>query len=117
MDSLSNHHHPEFSLDDLMRVGAPGTYLVRVDGHSMTGAGIFDGDLLVVDKGIDAAPGSVVIGLINQEPVCKRLDYECGVPVLRSDAEGYPDRFVMEGDEFAVWGVVTHSVRQHGLYP
>ena len=105
------------SLDDLLCIRAPGTYLVRVAGDSMTRAGIFDGDLLIVDKGADVKQGQVVIGVVNQEPMVKRLDYVHGMPVLRSEGDGHHHRFIMEGDEFTVWGVVTHSVRQHGLEP
>lgn len=59
------------SLDDLLCIRAPGTYLVRVAGDSMTRAGIFDGDLLIVDKGAEVKQGQVVIGVVNQEPMVK----------------------------------------------
>lgn len=117
MDSLFQSEHLDISLDDLLCIRAPGTYLVRVAGDSMTRAGIFDGDLLIVDKGADAKQGQVVIGVVNQEPMVKRLDYVRGMPVLRSEAAGHNHRFIMEGDEFTVWGVVTHSLRQHGIEP
>lgn len=117
MDSPFQSESLEVSLDHELRIREPSTYLVRVVGDSMVRAGIFDGDLLIVDKGLEAGPGSVVIGVVNQEPMVKRLVYVHGTPVLRSEAKGYPDRFIMEGDDFSVWGVVTHSVHPHGLYP
>ena len=116
-------HHPfqsrylNTSLDDLLCIREPGNYLVRVAGNSMTRAGIFDGGLLIVDRGAGAKQGQVVIGVVNQEPMVKRLDYVHGIPVLRSEAAGHNHRFIMEGDEFTVCGVVTHSVRQHGIEP
>lgn len=56
---------------------APSPYLVRVDGDSMQGAGIFSGDILVVDRARDPVRGNIIIEVINNEPFCKRLDY-CG---------------------------------------
>lgn len=101
------------SLDELMNIRAPQTYLVRVEGDSMQGAGIFSGDLLVVDKGDEAIRGRVVIAVINGEPMCKRLDFESGTPVLRSENPRYPSRYIVEGDTFEIWGVVRYSLRDH----
>lgn len=82
---------------------------VRVAGDSMTRAGIFDGDLLIVDKGAEVKKGQVVIGVVNQELMVKRRDYVHGMPVLRSEGAGHHHHFIMEGDEFTVWGVATHG--------
>lgn len=101
------------SLDDLLDIKAPATYLVRVAGDSMRGAGIFSGDLLVVSKAAEPVAGNIVIGVVNGEPLCKRLEFVQGLPVLRSAGRGFPDRYILEGDTFDVWGVVTHSVRAH----
>jgi DNA polymerase V len=117
MDSPFQSGALDIFLDDLLCIRAPGTYLMRVAGDSMTRAGIFDGDLLIVDKGAEVKQGQVIIGVVNQEPMVKRLDYVRGMPVLRSEGDGHHHRFIMEGDEFTVWGVVTHSVRQHGIEP
>jgi DNA polymerase V len=105
---------PVLSLDELLNIRDAATYLVRVDGDSMQGAGIHSGDLLVVSKALEPVRGSIVIAVINGEPMCKRLDYREAQPLLRSENPQYPPRYIMEGDEFSVWGVVTHSVRSHG---
>ena len=102
------------SLDDLLQIRGPSVYLVRIDGDSMEGAGIFDEDVVIVDKAIDARAGHIVIAAVNGEPVCKRLDYAGRQIVLRSENPRYAPRFIMEGDEFSVWGVVTYSLRSHG---
>ncbi|MCS4282474.1 DNA polymerase V [Pseudomonas sp. BIGb0278] len=101
------------SLDDLLQVRSPSVYLVRIGGDSMEGAGIFDEDVVIVDKAIDARSGHIVIAGVNGEPVCKRLDYVGRQIVLRSENPRYAPRFIMEGDEFSVWGVVTYSLRSH----
>lgn len=104
---------PLLSLDDVLNIRDAATYLVRVEGESMQGAGIFDGDLLVVNKGLEPVRGQIVIAVVNGEPLCKRLDFCTQGPVLRSENPRFPPRYVLEGDDFSVWGVVTHSVRSH----
>ncbi len=47
----------------------------------------------------------------------KRVDYVQGMAVLRPEGDCHHHRFIMESDEFSVWGVVTHSVRQHSIEP
>lgn len=103
----------QLSLDDLMQVRAPWTYLVKIEGESMQGIGMYSGDLLVVDRSVEAKHGDIVIAAVNGEPVCKRMCHEHGVLVLRSENPKYPSRYIMEGDTFEVWGVVRFSVRDH----
>jgi DNA polymerase V len=105
---------PVLSLDELLNIRDAATYLVRVEGDSMQGAGIHSGDLLVVSKAREPVRGDIIIAVINGEPMCKRLDFREAQPLLRSENPQYPPRYIMEGDEFSVWGVVTHSVRSHG---
>jgi DNA polymerase V len=105
--------HLDISLDQLLNIRAPGTYLVKVEGDSMQGAGIFCGDLLVVDNGIDAKAGQVIMGVVNQLPLVRYLAFVSCHTVLRSANRKYLDRFIMEGDDFDIWGVVTHSMRDH----
>ena len=117
MDSPFQSEHLNISFDDLLCIRATGICLARVAGESMTRAGIFDGDLLIVDKGAEVKRGRVIIGVLSQEPMVKRLDYVRAMPMLRSESDGHHHRLIMEGGEFNVWGVVTHSVLQHGIEP
>ncbi|MDZ5602620.1 S24 family peptidase [Pseudomonas sp. RP23018S] len=103
----------QVQLDELLRIGAPATYLVKVTGDSMQGAGIYDGDLLIVDREPDPKHGDVVIACINGGAMCKRLVIEDGVPSLHSENPRYQPRLLVEGDAFEVWGVVKHSIRDH----
>lgn len=79
----------------------------------MQGAGIFD-DMIVVDRSIEPRHGHIVIAAVNGEPVCKRLYRMNGKVSLLSENTGYPKRYILEGNDFMIWGVVTHSVRSHG---
>jgi DNA polymerase V len=88
------------------------TFLVRVSGDSMTGAGIFDGDELVVDRGLDAHDGHVVVAVVNAELTVKRLSWRDGLMVLRPENPAYPEIVLSELDEATVWGVVTRCLHR-----
>lgn len=109
----ADHMEQPISLDELFNLRAPHMYLVRIDGDSMQDAGIFDGDLVLVDRSIEAQHGHVVIAAVNGEPLCKRLHRVGRQVVLRSDNPRFAPRHILEGDELAIWGVVTFSVRSH----
>jgi DNA polymerase V len=86
------------------------TFLVRVSGHSMDGAGISDGDELVVDRSITPADGQVVVAVIDGELTIKRLRLEHGRVRLAAENPDYPDIIVPELSEVSVWGVVTRCL-------
>ncbi|WP_324730635.1 LexA family protein [Pseudomonas paeninsulae] len=108
-----DHLEQKLSLDELLEIDAPHTYLVRADGESMTGAGIFDGDVLVVSRALRANSGDIVIAAINGDTFVKRLTMDGKLIVLRSENPTFAPRFIMEGDELIIWGVVTASLRRH----
>ena len=110
----ADHIEKEISLDQLLNIRAPHIYLVSIDGDSMLGAGIFPGDLAVVDRSVEAVHGNVVVALLNNDPICKRLSKKGNTLILISENPKYPNRYIMEGDELSIWGVITHTVRTHG---
>nr|WP_271408148.1 S24 family peptidase [Pseudomonas sp. Q1-7] len=76
-----DHLERSISLDEILNIRAPQTYLVRCGGDSMVGAGIHDGDLMVVDRSREAVEGDIVIAAVNGEPTVKRLAKEGFYPV------------------------------------
>lgn len=108
-----DHMEQTLSLDELLDIDAPHTYLVRADGDSMTGAGILDGDVLVVSRALSGRHGDVVIAAINGETFVKRLALRGEEVILLSENPRYPPRYVLEGDDLLIWGVVTDSIRRH----
>lgn len=86
------------------------TFLVRVSGHSMDGAGISDGDELVVDRSLEPVDGNVVVAIIDGELTIKRLRLERGRVRLAAENPDYPDIIVPELSEVSVWGVVTRCL-------
>ncbi|MCU1724511.1 LexA family protein [Pseudomonas sp. 5P_5.1_Bac1] len=109
----ADHIEKHISLDELFEIRAPHVYLVKIEGDSMQGAGIYSGDLVVVDRSLYAEHGDIVIAALNTEPVCKRLHMRDNVVILMSENPKFPPRHVLEGDELVIWGVVKYSVRDH----
>jgi DNA polymerase V len=86
-------------------------FLMRIAGDSMRGAGVDDGDLALVDRGLQAAHGQVVIAILSDEFVCRRL-YRRGADIrLQSADPACADWVPREGEELQIWGVVSHVIR------
>ena len=86
------------------------TYLVKAQGESMTGKGIFDGDTLIVDQHLQAKNGDIVIASINGEQTCKTLDLIKGQ--LTPANKSMPP-IPIGKCELVIEGVVIHSIRHH----
>jgi DNA polymerase V len=88
------------------------TFVVKAEGWSMIGCGIHDGDELMVDRGISAADGHVVVAAINGELLVKRLRHRGGKVLLVSENPHYPERVVAHGETLEIWGVVTRVLHK-----
>ena len=86
------------------------TFFVKVTGHSMTGASIHDGDLLVVDRSIEATDGKIVIAAVNGELTVKRLALKSGEVWLMPENPAFPPLQLKEGLDCVIWGVVTRVI-------
>ncbi|MFV0433052.1 MAG: LexA family protein [Leucobacter sp.] len=100
----------EIDLNEKLMPNQVSSFLVRVRGHSMTGAGIFDGDELVVDRSIRAEDGHVVIAVVDGELTVKRLRVLRDRVVLAAENPNFPDIEVAELSDLRIWGVVTRSL-------
>lgn len=87
------------------------SYVMRVAGHSMTGAGIADGDLVVVSRAIEARHGDIVVALVDGDRTMKRLRRSGDRLWLVPEAEGYKRIIVDENVE--IWGVVVGLARRY----
>lgn len=89
------------------------TFVVRVQGDSMAGAGIRDGDLLVVDRAREVRSGAIVVAVVDGELTVKRL--RLGRDGVRLEAENpaYRPILVRESAELVIWGVVAHAIRSY----
>jgi DNA polymerase V len=88
------------------------TFLMKARGDSMREAGIFDGDVLVVDRAVQARSGHVVIAVLDGEFVCKTLWLRAGRMKLKAANPGHPDIVPRESQTVEVWGVVTAAIKQ-----
>lgn len=83
------------------------TFIVRVSGDSMEGAGIFDGDELIVDRSIEPEDGHIVVAVLDNEMTVKRLHVTPTDVILQAENADYPDVSVPELSDLLIWGVVT----------
>ena len=93
----------------------PATFIIRVQGKSMMDVGIYDGDLLVVDKSLKPKNFSTVIANVHDELVVKSFVKERDEQFLASGSKRTEDKIIInsESDVF-VWGVVTYVI--HSVY-
>ncbi|GEM75442.1 LexA family protein [Vibrio sagamiensis] len=98
-------------LDDLLIENPSATFLGRASGDSMQGVGIFDGDILIVDRHLSVQNMDVVVANLNGEFVCKLLDVQ--QRRLLSANLTYPPVLIERCDVFTVEGVVSRSIRCH----
>lgn len=86
------------------------TFFVRVSGDSMIGAGIQSGDLLIVDRSLEASDRKVIIAVLNGEMTVKRLSKKEGQVRLLAENDNYSPVTVDDTVAFEVWGVATHVI-------
>ena len=88
------------------------TFFVKASGDSMTGAGIFDGDILIVDRSLKPANSSIVIAVLNGDFTVKRLHMSKGKVTLLPENPKYKPVDIDEDSGFSVWGVVTYVIHK-----
>ena len=93
----------------------PATFIIRVQGKSMTDVGIYDGDLLVVDKSLKPKNFSTVVANVHDELVVKNFVKEKDEQFLTSGSKKIEDKIIINNDsEIFIWGVVTYVI--HSVY-
>ena len=99
-------------LNELLIKNPPATFFVKVAGDSMTGVGINSGDILIVDRSIEAANGKVVIAAVNGELTVKRLLKDNNSCSLVAENPDYAPLEINEESQCEIWGVVTSVIHQ-----
>ncbi len=100
------------SLDQILITHPQATYLMRVRGLSMVEAGIFDNDLVVVNRALKPRHNCIVVAVVDGEFTVKYLHQRNGRIRLKAANPTFPDIVPKEGQTVEVWGVVTSSTRQ-----
>lgn len=98
-------------LNDILVRYSQATFLMRISGHAMREAGIDSGDLVLIDRAVAPAHGHVVIAVVDDEFVCRRLNQQGDDLRLQATLAGCPDILAREGCAFQVWGVVTQAIK------
>ena len=103
----------DIDLNSHLITNAPATFIIRVQGKSMTNVGIYDGDLLIVDKSLDPKNFSTVIANVNEELVVKTLIKSKEANYLTSGSKNTSDRInLTDNPEIIIWGVVTYVIHK-----
>lgn len=90
----------------------PATFFMRVNSDAMTGAGIFNGDVIIVDRSLEAKSGKVVVAVLNGEMLVRRLERSFNKIRLLPETKKLAPIDVDPLTDFSVWGVVTYVIHQ-----
>ncbi len=88
------------------------TFFLRVSGNSMNNAGIYNNDLLVIDRSINPNPGHIVVAILDGEFTLKRLVKKKDNYYLKADKENYPAINLYEYMDIQIWGVAIYSIHE-----
>ena len=100
------------SLDRELVKNKEATFYARVDGDSMIGAGLEDGDLLVIDKSLDPENGRIAICLIDGDFTVKRIKKEKNKLYLMPENKKYKPIELKEESELIIWGIVEYVIKK-----
>jgi DNA polymerase V len=87
------------------------TFFGRVKGDSMRGAGIDDGDLMIIDKSLKCKQGDIVVCFLDGEFTVKRITFEGRTCWLLAENDKYPPIKVTEDNDMIIWGVVINVIK------
>ncbi|MDA8924380.1 translesion error-prone DNA polymerase V autoproteolytic subunit [Flavobacteriaceae bacterium] len=100
------------SIDQEVVKNEEATFYARVAGQSMQGAGLDDGDLLVIDRSKEPLDNAIAVCFIDGEFTVKRLKVEAECVYLMAENPNYSPIKVTEDNELIIWGVVTYVVKK-----
>ena len=107
-----DHVERELNIHDFLVTHPASTFFVRIEGDSMIGAGIVEGDILVVDRSMTPQSGSIVVAALFGELVVKRVLLRRDTLELVSENPAYKPIHVVNGEDCFIWGVVVGSARK-----
>jgi DNA polymerase V len=88
----------------------PATFFFRMKGDAMQDAGIFDGDVLIVDRSLKLASGKIIVAVLNGEMMVRRFHKNFSSAFLIPENQRYKTINLAQFSEFGVWGIVTHAI-------
>ena len=100
------------SLDRELVKNREATFYARVDGDSMIGAGLEDGDLLVIDRSLNPENGKIAVCLVDGEFTVKRIKKEKNKLYLKPENKKYKKIEIKEENELVIWGIVEYVIKK-----
>jgi DNA polymerase V len=100
------------SLDKELVKNKEATFYARVDGDSMIGAGLEDGDLLVIDRSLNPENGKIAICLVDRDFTVKRIKKEKNKLYLMPENKKYKPIEIKEENELIIWGIVEYVIKK-----
>ena len=89
----------------------PATFFMKVSGNSMVNAGIFNGDIAIVDKSVQPTNGKIVIAIVDGEMLIRRYEKTFNKLLLTADAPKIATIDVAEMSNVKIWGVVVYIIK------
>ncbi len=102
----------KISLDKTLVRNKEATFYAKVSGQSMVGAGLDDGDLLVVDKSLEPQHNNIAVCFIDGEFTVKRLHVNKSEVYLLPSNPAYKPIKITNDNDFQIWGIVTHVIKK-----
>lgn len=110
----ADYEDKRLDINDYLVRNPVSTFFFPVQGDSMQGAEIFDGDILVVDRSIKACHGQIVVAFVDGERLVKRLHNRYGRVALVAENPAYPPLEIRGEMELVIWGVVVGKFKRLG---
>lgn len=111
----ADYEDKRLDINDYLVRNPVSTFFFVVEGDSMEGAEIFDGDVLVVDKSIRPRHGHIVVAFVDGQRLVKRLFRRAGRVALHAENPRYPPLEIRDGQELLVWGVVVGKFKRFAI--
>lgn len=89
------------------------TFYLRVEGDSMEGIGLKTGDIVAVDRSLEARHGDIVVGVVDGEFTLKRLRKLGSQAWLVPENDAYQPIALHDAADAMIWGVVTHAIQKY----
>lgn len=102
----------KISLDNVLVKNKEATFYAKASGNSMIGAGIDDGDILVIDRSLEPQNNKIAICFIDGEFTVKRIKIENEDVFLMPENKNYKPIQISEGNELIIWGIVTYVIKK-----
>ena len=97
-------------LNEQLIKNKPATFFFKMKGDAMQQAGIFDTDILIVDRSLKLANGKIIVAVLNGELLVRRFHKNFSSEFLIAENDRYKNINLAEFDDFKIWGVVVHSI-------